>query len=160
MRSTQIPFLILVALPLTACNLVAIGNKPTSRIPGKPTLTQPIPTNTYAAVPDCFLSFHLGAWNDMDGNGLWGVSERPLEGIKFHLNGTFAELWGYPYLSKADGWVTLTTWSPGECPIKDFIIIADSPELYEPTTPSTITISLTSGKSPFEVQFGFHAAAK
>ncbi len=130
MRST-IPFL--VASLLSACNL----------------------TPTPRGLQDCFLVFHLGAWNDVDGNGLWDASEPAIEGVQFKLKGVFAELWGYPYLTKADGWVTLETWSPGGCPAQDFTVIADPPGAYEPTTPASITVSLSLGESPFEAQFGF-----
>jgi hypothetical protein len=165
---SSLPFL--VGLLLTACNRAEIGSKPSARITTlpfsttstvvPPIPTQPIPTSTSAVVQDCFLDFHLGAWQDMDGNGLWDPSEPPLEGVRFHLNGTYAELWGYPYLSKADGWVNLETWSPGGCPVRNFTIIADPPESYDPTTPASITISLAAGKSPFEVRFGFRAVTQ
>lgn len=170
MRLIQSPFLFLVALLFSACNKAEIGNKTTDRITtlpfsttsttDQPTLTQPILTNTSVVHEDCFFLFHLGAWQDIDRNGLWGASEPPLAEVRFRLDGTYAELWGYPYLTKADGWVTLQTWSPGGCPEKDFTIIADPPGSYEPTTPTSITISLATGESPFEAQFGFYAVIK
>jgi hypothetical protein len=167
MRTNPSPFLFFIACLLPACNTADIGINPTvgmttlsfsttaTAVPT--TLAQPIPTNTTAINEDCFLVFHIGAWQDINGNGLWGSSEPPLEGVKFDLHGVFAELWGYPYLSGEDGWVTLETWSPGGCREQDFTIIAGPPVSYEPTTPASITISISTGKSPFEAQFGFRA---
>jgi hypothetical protein len=169
MRFLQLPFLLMVTLFFSACNMAEIGGKTTdgktappfttTSTKVQPTPIQPVPTNTSVVLGDCFLVFHLGAWQDNDRNGLRGESEPPLEEVRFRLDGTYAELWGYPFLTKADGWVTLTTWSPGGCPAKDFSINAFPPESYEPTTPTSITVSLATGQSPFEARFGFYAAA-
>jgi hypothetical protein len=142
MRTINLLFLLIILCLLSACNMAGFNIKPTS---------------TPVILGDCFLEFHIGAWQDINGNGLWDGSEPPLERVKFVLNGTFAELMGYPYLSKADGWVTLETWSPGGCPNRDFTIIAEPPVSYEPTTDKSITISISTGRSPFEAKFGFRA---
>lgn len=118
------------------------------------------PAATPAILADCFLSFHVVAWQDIDENGLWDASEPPLEGVEFHLQGTFAQIWGDPYLSGVDGKLSITTWSPDTCPKQEYAIAAVPPESYEPTTPASITFTLTPGDSFYEAQFGFHAETK
>ena len=39
---------------------------------------------------DCFVDFHLSAWQDLDGNGFWDTSEPSLEGVVFRIDGRFA----------------------------------------------------------------------
>jgi hypothetical protein len=112
------------------------------------------------AKEDCFLSFQVAAWQDLDGDGLWGASEPPLEGVEFRLQGTFGQMWGSPYLSDADGQLTITTWSPGECTDRDYAITAVPPESYEPTTPASIAFSLTAADSSYGAQFGFRAVSE
>jgi hypothetical protein len=170
MRIIQSPFLFVTAWLLTACTTAEIGGKPTAGITTlpfsttftavPPALPKPDLIDTSVVLEDCFLIFRLGAWQDIDGNGAWDASEPPLEGVKFRLDGIYAELWGYPYLSGEDGRVTLETWSPGGCPEQDFTIIADPPVSYVPTTPPSVKISLSTGKSPFDMQFGFRVVAK
>lgn len=112
---------------------------------------------TPAIEADCFLSFRVAAWQDLNGDGLWDASESPLEGVEFRLQGQFAQMWGSPYLSGEDGRLTITTWSPGGCIDGDYTITAVPPESYESTTPASITFSLTSADHLYEAQFGFRA---
>jgi hypothetical protein len=127
---------------------------------GTSTLHIELPTPTPKVLADCFLSFQIAAWQDLDEDGLWDTTEPPLEGVEFRLQGTFAQMWGAPYLSKADGRLTITTWSPGRCGEQDYAITAVPPESYEPTTPASIAFSLTSVDSFYEAQFGFRAVPK
>jgi hypothetical protein len=115
----------------------------------------PIQTPTPAVLADCFLSFQLAAWQDLDRDGVWGASEPPLEGVEFRLQGTFAQMWGDPYLSGADGRLTISTWSPGGCTERDYAITALPPASYQPTTADSVTFSLGPGDSHHEAQFGF-----
>ena len=114
-----------------------------------------IQTPTPEVLADCFLSFQVAAWQDLDGNGFLDASEPPLEGIEFRLQGTFAQIWGEPFLTDADGKLTISTWSPGSCLKQDYTITALPVESYEPTTPTSLTFSLAAGDLPSEGQFGF-----
>jgi hypothetical protein len=129
----------MVALLLSACSTLS----PTSEV-----------------LADCFLSFRVAAWQDLDGDGLRDASEPPLEGVEFRLQGTFAQMWGDPYLSDADGDLTIRTWSPGSCVEQDYTITALPTESYEPTTPASVTFSLATGDSLYEGLFGFRAVTK
>jgi hypothetical protein len=106
---------------------------------------------------DCFVSFQLAAWLDLDGDGQWGASEPSLEGVEFRLQGTFPQIWGQPFVSDEDGRLSISTWSPGECIEHDSTITAVPPESHEPTTPASVTFSITSAAGAFEAQFGFRA---
>lgn len=118
------------------------------------------PTPTPEVLADCFLTFQVAAWQDLDGNGLWDASEPPLEGVEFRLQGTVAQMWGEPYLSDADGELTISTWSPGSCADQNYTITALPVESYEPTTPVSVTFSLGAGDFSYERQFGFHAVTE
>lgn len=110
---------------------------------------------------DCFFDFHLSAWHDLDGNGLWDTSELPLEGVVFRIDGQFASLLSdYPGTSDEDGQCIIRTWAPGECAAGDYTITAAPPESYEPTTSNPITLSLTPVDFSNEAQFGFRANLK
>ena len=110
---------------------------------------------------DCFVDFHLTAWHDLDGNGFWDPSEPALEGVIFRIDGQFASMLSkYPGISNEDGYFIIRTWAPGECAARDYTITAVPPESYEPTTPTSITFSLTPVDFSSEAQFGFHANLK
>lgn len=110
---------------------------------------------------DCFVDFHLSAWQDLDGNGFWDTSEPSLEGVVFRIDGRFASLLSkYPGTSNEDGYCIIRTWAPGDCAAGDYTITAVPPESFEPTTPNSITLSLTPVDFSSETQFGFRAAIK
>ncbi len=110
---------------------------------------------------DCFIDFNLSAWDDLDGDGLWDTSEPPLEGVTFQINGRFASvLIKYPYISDENGQCIIRTWAPGFCNAGDYSITAVPPESFKPTTPNSITLSLTSADFSQEAQFGFTATIK
>ncbi len=128
--------------------------------PLPPTAT-PVLTATPAALWDCWVSFHFAAWNDFDGNGQWEASETPLARVEFSPPSGFAQIYGYPYLSGADGRLTLTAWSPGGCPERNLTITVVSPASYEPTTPTSVSLPLASFLDPnYEAQFGFRAISR
>ena len=105
---------------------------------------------------DCFHNFNLSTWHDLDGDRAWGKSESPLEGVEFHINGQFASvLSDYPCISNEDGKCTIRTWTSGECEPRAYKVTAIPPDSYQPTTPASITISLTSIDFSREAQFGF-----
>jgi hypothetical protein len=114
-------------------------------------------TSTPEVMSDCFISFRVAAWQDLNGNGLWDVSEPPLEGVKFQLQGIFAEKWDPEPSSKGDGWFSISIWSPGDCIDQEYTITVVPPESYEATTPTAVTFS---DSLPFEAQFGFRAVSK
>jgi len=110
---------------------------------------------------DCFINFYLSAWHDLDGNGFWDTSEPSLEGVAFRIDGRFASMLSkYPCISNEGGQCIIRTWAPGECTAGDYTITAVPPESYEPTTPSSITLSLTPVDFSREAQFGLRALPK
>ena len=116
------------------------------------------PTPTPVVMSDCFISFKVAAWEDLNGDGVWDVSEKPLAGVEFHLKGIFAEQFGPdPDPSKGDGWFSILIWSPGNCIEQKYTISAVPPESYEPTTPTVVTFS---DPLHLEAQFGFQAVSK
>jgi hypothetical protein len=137
----------IVLLLLNACGK-SIHVKP-------PTVT---PTNVI--MYDCFRSIQVAAWQDLDGDGLWGVAEPPLEGVELDLNGGFAEVTGSPGFSKTDGKLDIQVWTPGKCDKETYTITANPPESYTPTTPISITFSLNSDESVYKAQFGFRVVSK
>ncbi len=125
-----------------------------------PPTETPVLTPTLVVLADCFISFHFAAWRDFDEDGLWDASEPPMAGVKFSVPGGFAQVWGHPYLSQADGWLTMEAWSPGRCPEREITITAVPPEAYEPTTPTSISLSLSPVDSSYEARFGFRAVSR
>jgi hypothetical protein len=114
-------------------------------------------TSTPVVLSDCFVSFHFAAWKDFDEDGLWDASEPPLAGVKFSPPARFAQVWGHPYLTEADGWLRIEAWSPGGCPEQEVTVTAVPPVSYEPTTPTSINLSLVSDDFSYDAQFGFSA---
>lgn len=156
----------LVALPtgtlLSPTDTPASLATATPAFPPTPAPTS-LSTSTHAlstpvVLADCFVTFHFAAWKDFDEDGLWDASEPPLAGVKFSPPGRFAQVWGHPYLTEADGWLRIEAWSPGGCPEQEVTVTAVHPESYEPTTPTSIDLSLASDDFSYEAQFGFRAA--
>jgi hypothetical protein len=144
----------IVVLFLSACGMLP----PTLELTSTPELTPTSePTSIPGVMSDCFISFQVAAWQDLNGDGLWDVSEPPLEGVKFQLQGIFAEKWDPEPSSKGDGWFSILIWSPGDCIEQEYTITVVPPESYEATTPTAVTFS---DSLPFEAQFGFRAASK
>jgi len=107
---------------------------------------------------DCFISFNITTWYDLNDNGLWDSSEPPLEGVEFHIDGQFASVLSeYPCISNEDGECNISTWAPGMCEAGDYWITVVSPEFYKPTTPTEVMLSLDSTEFSCEVKFGFTA---
>jgi len=113
------------------------------------------PTPTAPVLADCFQSFQFAVWQDLDGDGVWGESEPALAGVEVRPPGSFAQMWGDPFLSGADGQLTIRTWYPGLCTVQDHTFRAVPPEGYELTTPASITIATTSIDLAYEAQLGF-----
>ena len=109
---------------------------------------------------DCWHSIRVAAWQDLDGDGLWGTSEPPLEGVKFDIRGPIAEIDNPNLLSKADGWLDIEVYHPGNCFVETYTITADPPDSSMPTTPTSITFTLNSDETVYEAQFGFRAVSK
>ena len=106
---------------------------------------------------DCFLSFRLSAWNDLDADGVWDTNELPLEGIAFHINGHFAAIVSaHPCISDEYGKCSIATWAPDGCTAGDFTITATIPEGSIATTPTEVTLSLNSDDYSAEAQFGLY----
>lgn len=111
------------------------------------------PTPTPHVLSDCFLSFKVAAWEDLNGDGVWDGSEPPLAGVEFHLQGKFAQRWGPdPSPERGEGWFSILIWSPGNFIEQEYTISAVPPESVEPTTPLVVTLSDT---AHLEAQFGF-----
>ena len=145
---------------LFAMVMLSLGACGTSALPTEPQVAAPstvTPAADREVLADCFLSFQVEAWQDVDKNGLWDESEPPLEGVEFRLRGAFAQIWGDPFLSGADGKLSIRTWAPGTCIEQDYGITAVPPDSYEPTTAASITFALAPGDFHYEAQFGFRA---
>ena len=105
---------------------------------------------------DCFTNFYLSAWIDTDADGIWDISESPLEGVEFRIDGQFASMLSdYPCISNGDGKCTITTWTPGECEPRDYKIMITPPDSYQPTIPASIYYPLTMIDFSRDIQFGF-----
>jgi hypothetical protein len=140
---------LLILMMLLACRLTDI-----------PGMFEMPATSTPMILADCFRYFYLSAWHDLDGDSLWDASETSLAGVEFYISGNASVLSKYPCLSDEDGYCTIRTWTPGNCFAQDITITAVSPESYVPTTPTSITCSLTSVEFSCEAQFGFSASLK
>jgi hypothetical protein len=115
-----------------------------------------IDTPTNVIMADCWISFHITAWQDLNGDGLWGEYEPPLEGVKILPYGPFASITsGYPLLSKPDGQLDIGVWHPGNCYNETYTIVAYPPEVFTPTTPTSISFSIKPTESVYKAQFGF-----
>lgn len=149
-----------VSLPATATTTLIQFE--TATLTPLPTGATPVPalTATPVVLADCFVTFRLGAWEDLNEDGVWDASEPPLAGVKFPAPGRFAQYWGDPFVSGADGWLEISAWAPGNCPEQDIPVTVVPPESYELTTPASLTLSLTRGESAYAVQFGFRKVSQ
>jgi hypothetical protein len=115
------------------------------------------PTATQPGMFDTWHTFDLWAWQDIDGDGLWSVSEFPLEGVRFDIiAGPVGEAWGYPPITNAQGLFDWIIWHPGGgTDDETYTITAQPPESYQPTTPPVVTFSIKTNEIKYELQFGF-----
>jgi hypothetical protein len=143
----------IVVLFLYACGTSTLVEPPT--VTPTPTLTPDI-----YLMGDCWHSIRVAAWQDLDRDGLWGVSEPPLEGVKFDIRGPIAEIDSPILLSKTDGRLDIEVYHPGKCFAETYTLTAYPPDSYEPTTPASLTFSLNPDETFYEVQFGFRAVSK
>lgn len=145
-----------VVLFLCACEMLTMPNTLESNTNLEMPDT-PEPDAIPEVLSDCFISFQVAAWQDLNGDGHWDDSEPPLEGVKFNLQGLFAEKWDPQPSSRGEGWFSISTWSPGNCIEQEYTITAVPPESYTASTPTVVTFS---GPLPYEAQFGFRAVAE
>jgi len=145
-----------VVLFLSACGTSALVEPPTVT----PTHIMPTVTPTQVIMGDCWHTIRVAAWQDLDGDGLWGVLEPPLEDVKFDIRGPIAEIDTPTLLSKADGRLHFEVYHPGKCFVETYTITAFTPDSYKPSTPASVTFSLNSDETVYEMQFGFHAVSK
>jgi len=111
---------------------------------------------TAEILADCFIDFHLSAWQDLNCDGYWDDSEPPLSDVAFRIDGIFASMLSkYPCISNEDGQCTMQIWSPGLCVAREYTFTADPPEFFTLSTPSKMTCSLTSKEFSCEAAFGF-----
>jgi len=152
MRKLTIGFLMLILT--SAC-------APADRDKTAPLLEQegqssPSETPPPQVLADCFITFEISAWHDLNSNGDWDSGEPPLEGVSFRINGPFASLLSTnPCISDEAGICQIRTWAPGECMAADYAITAETPDSYTSTTPSEITLSLAPTDFQSSAQFGF-----
>ena len=139
---------IFVVLFLSACGLLPGNSSP---------ILNPNPNPNPEVLSDCFITFQVAAWQDLNGDGVWDKSEPPLEGVKFQLQGIFAEKWEPQPFSKGEGWFSISTWSPGECIEQEYTVTAVPPESYQASTPTVVTFS---DNLPYEAQFGFRPVSE
>ena len=139
----------IVVLFLSACSISTRVEAPTATSTPDPYL-----------MGDCWHSFRVTAWQDLDGNGSRDVSEPPMKDVKFDIRGPIAEIDNPTLLSNADGRLDIKVYHPGKCFLETYTIIAFTPDSFEPTTPASVTFSLNSDETFYEVQFGFRAVSK
>ena len=83
-----------------------------------------------------------------------------MKDVKFDIRGPIAEIDNPTLLSNADGRLDIEVYHPGKCFVETYTIIAFTPDSFEPTTPASVTFSLNSDETFYEVQFGFRAVSK
>jgi hypothetical protein len=120
---------------------------------------QPTITPTDVIMADCWHSFQVAAWQDLNEDGLWGVDEPPLEGVKFNPGGPIMEV-ETSLFSKADGRLNISVYHPGPCYRETYTITAVPPESYTPTTPVYVIFILNQNGLVFKAQFGFRPVSK
>jgi hypothetical protein len=108
-------------------------------------------------VGDCFHTFQLFAWQDLDADGWRGPSEPVLEGVRFEVAGPVGELWGFPPLSNAEGRFKMEIWHPCSStqPDDTYTITAQPPASFQPTTPASVTFMIRPGEALYAIVFGF-----
>lgn len=105
---------------------------------------------------DCFITFHLSAYEDVDGDGVRDSGEGDLAGIEFILNGTYAHsVAGGRAVTGQEGRATIDTWSPGECQdfSTTFSIDVIPPAGYRPS--SAFPFEVHSDQASQDYEFGF-----
>lgn len=117
-------------------------------------ISQPTPTPE-PVMADCFIYFHLTAWEDLNANGIQDDGEGPLEGVEFTVNGPYAYSISHGKGSTdADGYVSIDTWSPDDCPETDeFEINAIPPTGY--ALPADLPFRTKADSMSNDYAFGF-----
>jgi len=120
----------------------------------QPTLSTP--TSKPEVLADCFLYFHLSAWEDFNADGIRQAGEIPLEGVEFTVEGLVAHsVSGLRGVSNSEGQAMIDIWQPGGC-IGEFTISASAPEGYLASGETLITVS--PDQAPLDFAFGFYPA--
>lgn len=113
-------------------------------------------TDTHEVLADCFITFEVSAWIDLDRNGGWDAEEPPLEGVTIRVNGPFASMLSpNPCYTDQQGLCQVRTWAPGECAAGDYSVRADPSESYIAVTPSEMILSMAASDFRQSAQFGF-----
>lgn len=105
---------------------------------------------------DCFITFHLFAYEDFDGDGVRDAEDDDLPGIEFVVNGFYAHsVAGGRAVTDEAGQATIDTWSPGECleSSTQFSIDAIASAEYIPST--DLPFEAHSDRAVQEYAFGF-----
>ncbi len=140
----------LMAVLLSGCGSISIPPQTTPS-------TFPQSTPTVEVLADCFMYFHLLAWEDSDADGVREEGEPPLEGVEFSITGYYAYSFaGGQGTTDAQGLLTIDTWAPGGCGGDDFEIRATPPEGYLASSDTTLKVS--PGQIPLDFEFGFYPA--
>jgi hypothetical protein len=125
-------------------------------------LSEPRPTPTREEVlADCFITFHLSAYEDFDLDGVRDEGEEGLAGIEFVLNGNYAHsVAGGRAVTDQNGDATIDTWSPGGCQefSSQFSIDAVAPADYTPS--ADFPFEVHSDRFTQQYEFGFYPAAR
>ena len=153
----RIKTIVLLMLFLTGAVACADQNEPASMLQSQDPSPQD-EKDTSGVLADCFITFEVSAWIDLDRNGNWDAEEPPLEGVAIRVNGPFASILSpNPCYTDQQGLCQVRTWAPGECMAAEYSIQAEAPESYKPTTPAEISLSLAPTEFPALAQFGFVA---
>jgi len=107
---------------------------------------------------ECQHEIRISAWQDLDGDGIWGEFELPMPGAKFNIIGPFTEITsGYPLISNELGRLDVGIWHPGSCYDETYTLYVEPSDLYSTTTTSSIIFSFTPMETVIKFQFGFRS---
>ena len=89
---------------------------------------------------DCVWNGTAQAWLDENKNGFWDAGEPALANVRFRIDDTRNGLTdvGQEARSNDTGFANLVVWLPG-CPWTAFVVTAEPPPEYVPTTGSQIS---------------------
>jgi len=155
----RIKTIVLLMLILTGAVACVDKNEP-APLPQSQDPSSQDEKDTSGVLADCFITFEVSAWIDLDRNGGWDAEEPPLEGVAIRVNGPFASMLSpNPCYTDQQGLCQVRTWAPGECMAGEYSFRAEAPESYIAVTPSEMILSMAASDFRQSAQFGFAVAA-
>lgn len=130
---------LVMAITLSSCNALVSQSPPTP---------EPV-------LADCFIYYHLTAWEDLNADGIQDDGEGPLAGVEFRIKGPYAHsIAGGKGITGPDGSTTIDIWTPGGC-LEDeaYAIDAVPPTGYLPSIGLPLSVEGDSGSYDYAVGF-------